>query len=112
VIKIPAGTQSGAVFRVKGRGVKNLQGYGHGDLHARIQVEVPARLTGEQKAKNGHPVQKREQPRHNRRNVSTRPVTKGSLKSWVRLKRRKYAKPQLHVHKDKMHNAACEPGNS
>jgi len=51
VVKIPAGTQSGAVFRVKGRGVKNLQGYGHGDLHARIQVEVPARLTSEQRAK-------------------------------------------------------------
>jgi molecular chaperone DnaJ len=51
VIKIPVGTQSGAVFRVKGRGVKNLQGYGHGDLHARIQVEVPTRLTSEQKAK-------------------------------------------------------------
>ncbi|HEV2320353.1 MAG TPA: molecular chaperone DnaJ [Verrucomicrobiae bacterium] len=51
VIKIPAGTQSGSVFRVKGKGIKNLQGYGHGDLHARIQVEVPARLSQEQKAK-------------------------------------------------------------
>jgi molecular chaperone DnaJ len=51
VVKIPAGTQSGAVFRVKGRGIKNLQGYGYGDLHARIQVEVPTRLTHEQKAK-------------------------------------------------------------
>ncbi len=51
VIKIPAGTQSGAVFRVKGRGIKNLQGYGHGDLHARMQVEVPTRLSTEQKAK-------------------------------------------------------------
>ncbi|HEV2328411.1 MAG TPA: molecular chaperone DnaJ [Verrucomicrobiae bacterium] len=51
VIKIPAGTQPGATFRVKGKGVKNLQGYGHGDLHARIQVEVPTRLTHEQKAK-------------------------------------------------------------
>jgi len=51
VIKIPAGTQPGAVFRVKGKGVKNLQGYGHGDLHARIQVEVPTRLNHEQKAK-------------------------------------------------------------
>jgi len=50
-IKIPAGTQPGTTFRVKGRGVKNLQGYGHGDLHVRIQVEVPARLTPEQKAK-------------------------------------------------------------
>ncbi len=43
-IKIPPGTQSGTAFRVKGKGVKNLQGYGHGDLHVRIQVEVPARL--------------------------------------------------------------------
>jgi molecular chaperone DnaJ len=50
-IKIPAGTQSGATFRIKGRGVKNLQGYGHGDLHVRIQVEVPTHLTSEQKAK-------------------------------------------------------------
>jgi molecular chaperone DnaJ len=50
-IKIPAGTQPGTPFRVKGRGVKNLQGYGHGDLHVRIQVEVPARLTSEQKAR-------------------------------------------------------------
>ena len=50
-IKIPAGTQSGTTFRVKGKGVKNLQGYGHGDLHVRVQVEVPARLTPAQKAK-------------------------------------------------------------
>ena len=50
-IKIPAGTQPGTVFRVKGKGVKNLHGYGHGDLHVRIQVEVPIRLTSEQKAK-------------------------------------------------------------
>ena len=50
-IKIPAGTQPGTMLRVKGRGVKNLQGYGHGDLHVRVQVEVPTHLTGEQKAK-------------------------------------------------------------
>ena len=50
-VRIPAGTQPGAVFRVKGKGVKNLQGYGHGDLHVRVQVEVPTRLNHEQKAK-------------------------------------------------------------
>jgi molecular chaperone DnaJ len=50
-VKIPAGTQPGAVFRVKGKGVKNLQGYGHGDLHVRVQVEVPTRLSHEQKNK-------------------------------------------------------------
>jgi len=50
-IKIPAGTQPATTFRVKGKGVKNLQGYGHGDLHIRVQVEVPTRLNHEQKAK-------------------------------------------------------------
>ncbi len=50
-IKIPSGTQPGTIFRVKGKGVKNLQGYGHGDLHVRIQIEVPIHLTAEQKDK-------------------------------------------------------------
>jgi molecular chaperone DnaJ len=50
-IKVPAGTQPGTTFRVKGNGVKNLQGYGHGDLHVRIQIEVPIHLTAGQKDK-------------------------------------------------------------
>jgi molecular chaperone DnaJ len=50
-IKIPAGTQPGSLLRLKGRGVKNLQGYGQGDLHVRIQVEVPTHLNAEQKHK-------------------------------------------------------------
>jgi molecular chaperone DnaJ len=50
-IKVPPGTQSGTIFRVKGKGITNLQGYGHGDLHVRAQVEVPTRLSAEQKAK-------------------------------------------------------------
>jgi molecular chaperone DnaJ len=50
-IKIPAGTQPGAMFRLKGKGVKNVQGHGHGDLHVRINVEVPTHLTGAQKTK-------------------------------------------------------------
>ena len=50
-VKIPAGSQNGAVFRLKGRGVKNVQGYGQGDLLARVQVEIPTRLNAEQKGK-------------------------------------------------------------
>ena len=50
-IKIPTGTQPGTVLRLKGRGVKNLQGYGQGDLHVRIQVEVPTHLNAEQRQK-------------------------------------------------------------
>ena len=50
-IRIPPGTQNGTVFRLKGRGVKNVQGYGHGDLHVRVTVEVPTKLNAAQKAK-------------------------------------------------------------
>lgn len=50
-IKVPAGTQPGAMFRLKGKGIKNIQGYGSGDLHVRVNVEVPTRLTTAQKAK-------------------------------------------------------------
>jgi molecular chaperone DnaJ len=50
-IKIPAGTQPGTMFRLRGKGVKNLQGFGHGDLHVRIDVEVPTHLTAAQRAK-------------------------------------------------------------
>lgn len=50
-IRIPAGTQPGTLLRIKGRGVKNLQGYGQGDLHIRVQVEVPTHLNSEQKQK-------------------------------------------------------------
>ncbi|MGA2246943.1 MAG: molecular chaperone DnaJ [Verrucomicrobiota bacterium] len=50
-IKIPAGTQPGTVLRLRGRGVKNLQGYGQGDLRVRVQVEVPAHLNSAQKEK-------------------------------------------------------------
>jgi molecular chaperone DnaJ len=50
-IKIPPGTQPGTMFRLKGKGIKNLQGYGHGDLHVRVNVEVPTHLSSAQKAK-------------------------------------------------------------
>lgn len=50
-IKVPAGTQNGTVFRLKGKGVKNVQGYGMGDLHVRVAVEVPSHLNSAQKAK-------------------------------------------------------------
>ena len=50
-VKVPAGTQPGTIFRLKGKGVKNLQGYGHGDLHVRVNVEVPSKLSSEQRKK-------------------------------------------------------------
>jgi len=50
-IRIPPGTQTHTVFRLKGKGAKSLQGYGHGDLHVRIIVEIPRNLNAAQKAK-------------------------------------------------------------
>ena len=50
-IKIPPGTQPSTMFRLKGMGIKNVQGYGRGDLHVRVNVEVPTRLSSAQKAK-------------------------------------------------------------
>ncbi len=51
LIKIPAGTQNATVFRLRGKGVRNVQGHGVGDLHVRAQIEVPQRLNAAQKAK-------------------------------------------------------------
>lgn len=48
-IKIPSETQTGKVFRVRGKGVKPLRSGTHGDLLCRIRVETPVKLTGRQK---------------------------------------------------------------
>jgi len=50
-LKIPAGTQSSAVFRIRGKGVPVLGSSAKGDLYARVQVEVPTSLNHEQKQK-------------------------------------------------------------
>jgi molecular chaperone DnaJ len=48
-LKIPPGTQTGKVFRMKGRGIPSLGGGGRGDQHVRVFVETPTHLTKEQK---------------------------------------------------------------
>ncbi|MFT4586665.1 MAG: molecular chaperone DnaJ [Limisphaerales bacterium] len=50
-IKIPPGTQPDTIFRLRGKGVKNVQGHGVGDLHVRVNLEVPTKLNGAQKEK-------------------------------------------------------------
>jgi len=50
-IKVPPGTQPGTMFRLKGKGILNVQGYVRGDLHVRINVEVPTHMSAAQKAK-------------------------------------------------------------
>jgi molecular chaperone DnaJ len=48
-LKIPRETQSGKVFRLRGKGVKPVRGGGPGDLYCKVDVETPTRLTSEQK---------------------------------------------------------------
>lgn len=46
---IPEGTQTGTVFRLKGKGIQNVNGRGRGDQYVRVNIEVPTRLTEHQK---------------------------------------------------------------
>jgi molecular chaperone DnaJ len=48
-LRIPEGTQSGSVFRVRGKGVPSLEGRGHGELYVIIQVVTPTHLNREQR---------------------------------------------------------------
>ena len=48
-LKIPAGTQSGAQFRLKDKGVKNVHGYGQGHQYVIVKVVTPTKLTEKQK---------------------------------------------------------------
>ncbi|HUX72352.1 MAG TPA: molecular chaperone DnaJ [Steroidobacteraceae bacterium] len=49
VLKIPAETQSGRVFRVRGKGVVPVRGGSAGDIFCRVVVETPVNLSAEQK---------------------------------------------------------------
>jgi len=48
-VKIPAGTQHGKILRLRGRGVPSLQGGPPGDLNIRVFIEVPTKLSPEQR---------------------------------------------------------------
>ncbi|HEY4299697.1 MAG TPA: molecular chaperone DnaJ [Candidatus Didemnitutus sp.] len=50
-LKVPAATQSGTTFRLKGRGMPHLRGNAHGDQLIRVQVEVPTSLNADQRRK-------------------------------------------------------------
>jgi molecular chaperone DnaJ len=48
-LKVPAGTQSGKVFRLRGKGVTTVRDARQGDLFAQVAVETPINLTAEQR---------------------------------------------------------------
>jgi molecular chaperone DnaJ len=48
-IKVPGGTQTGQMFRLRGKGIKGVRSSGHGDLICHVAVETPVNLTARQK---------------------------------------------------------------
>jgi len=48
-MKIPSATQSGTIMRLKNEGVDNVNGYGTGDQHVRIQIVTPKKVNKTQK---------------------------------------------------------------
>ena len=50
-LKVPAGTQSGQMFKLRGKGIVHVNANQRGDLLARLIVEVPTRLNAEQRTK-------------------------------------------------------------
>jgi molecular chaperone DnaJ len=49
ILKIPAETQTGKVFRLRGKGVKSVRGGAQGDLLCQVELETPVRMTSQQK---------------------------------------------------------------
>jgi molecular chaperone DnaJ len=63
-LKVPSGTETGKLLRVKGRGAPHLKGTGRGDLLARVKVTVPKKLSkAEKEALEGYQKVSRENPR-------------------------------------------------
>ena len=48
-LKVPAGTQTGKIFKLSGKGIVSLQGYGRGDQLVVLRVEVPTKLNARQR---------------------------------------------------------------
>jgi molecular chaperone DnaJ len=49
LVTMPAGTQTGTVFRLKGKGLPDMRGRGRGDEFVKVSVATPTKLTSQQK---------------------------------------------------------------
>jgi len=68
-IKIPAETQSGKIFRLRGKGIKGVRSSTHGDLMCHVVVETPVNLTARQKEllQEFEAISSKDSARHNPR---------------------------------------------
>ena len=48
-LKVPESTQSGAVLKIRNKGVPVLNGHGKGDLYVAVHVQIPSRLNKRQR---------------------------------------------------------------
>jgi len=48
-VKIPPGTESGRIFKIRGKGIPHFGGYGRGNLYLKVEIKIPKRLTKKQK---------------------------------------------------------------
>jgi len=49
LLKIPAGTESGKIFKISGKGIPHFSGWGRGNFYVEIEIGIPKRLTKKQK---------------------------------------------------------------
>ena len=68
MLTIPAGTQSGRRFRLKEKGVKNVQGFGYGDQYVTVTVVTPTKLSEKERdlfkqlaAENGEDISEQQE---------------------------------------------------
>ena len=68
-IKVPAETQSGKVFRLRGKGIRGVRSTSHGDLMCHVVVETPVNLTARQKEllEEFEAISRKDSGRHNPR---------------------------------------------
>ncbi|MCA3655858.1 MAG: molecular chaperone DnaJ [Methylobacterium sp.] len=68
-IKIPSETQSGKIFRLRGKGIKGVRSNNHGDLMCHVVVETPVNLTARQKEllQEFEAISSKDSARHNPR---------------------------------------------
>ena len=48
-LQVPAGTESGTVLKVPGKGIPHFQGLGRGNLHFRLNIQIPKKLSKQQR---------------------------------------------------------------